>query len=166
MLIEAWARLRPDGWHLRIAGPDEAGHRAAVEALVVRHGLAEVVSFIGPVKGDAKTDEYRAADLFVLPTHSENFGMVVAEALSYGVPVLTTQGSPWRELETEHCGWWVAPTVDGILAGLSEATATSCKTRFEMGRRGRALIAARYAWGRIAQQFLAAYAGAIGGTRA
>ena len=119
MLIEAWVRLRPEGWRLRIAGPDEAGHRAEIEALVIRHRLAGVVSFLGPVEGKAKTDAYRTADLFILPTHSENFGMVVAEALSYGVPVLTTHGAPWSELETERCGWWVEPTVDGILSGLT-----------------------------------------------
>ncbi len=162
-LIEAWARLRPHNWRLEIAGPDEAGHRAEVEALVARHGLAEVVAFLGPVEGEGKADAYRSADLFVLPTHSENFGMVVAEALSYGVPVLTTHGAPWRELEMEGCGWWVAPTVEGILAGLSAATAATSEVLIEMGRRGRALIAARYGWEPIAQRFLTTYAQMISG---
>lgn len=161
MLLEAWARLRPSGWRLLIAGPDEGGHRAEVEALVVRHRLTGDVSFLGPVKGEAKTSAYRTADLFLLPTYSENFGMVVTEALSYGVPVLTTRGAPWRELETERCGWWVEPTVDGILTGLTEATAATSETLVKMGRRGRSLVAARYGWQSIAQQFLATYARVI-----
>ena len=161
MLIEAWSRLRPEGWRLRIAGPDVNGHRAEVEALAARHGLAGTVSFPGPVDGDAKANEYRAASIFVLPTHSENFGMVVAEALSYGVPVLTTHGAPWQELETERCGWWVAPAVESLLSGLAEATSAAPDTLIEMGRRGRALIAARYGWGPIAGQFMAAYQQAL-----
>lgn len=161
MLIQAWARLRPSGWRLHIAGPDEGGHRAEVEALVCRHRLIDVVSFLGPVEGEAKANAYHTADLFLLPAYSENFGMVVAEALSYGVPVLTTHGAPWRELETERCGWWVEPTVDGVLAGLTQATAVASEALIEMGRRGRAVIAARYGWEPIAQQFLAAYKQAV-----
>lgn len=157
MLIEAWARLRPAGWSLRVAGPDKCGHRAQVEDLVARRDLNGVVTFLGPVEGEEKAATYRAADLFVLPTHSENFGLVVAEALAYGLPVLTTRGAPWRELETERCGWWVEPTVDGVLAGLSAAIATDPEGRVEMGQRGRALIAARYAWESIAQRFIVVY---------
>ncbi len=157
MLIESWARLRPDGWQLDIAGPDEAGHRAEVEALIQKNSLSSVVSFAGPLEGKAKESAYRAADLFVLPTHSENFGMVVTEALSYGVPVLTTRGAPWSELISARCGWWVAPTIDGILSGLAEATTTAPEVLLEMGRRGRDLVAERYSWGHIAPGFVAAY---------
>jgi glycosyltransferase involved in cell wall biosynthesis len=163
MLIEAWARLRPAGWSLRIAGPDEGGHRAQVEDLVARRDLNGVVTFLGPVEGEDKAATYRAADLFVLPTYSENFGMVVAEALAHGLPVLTTRGAPWRELETERCGWWVESTVDGVHSGLAAAIAARPEARVEMGRRGRALIAARYAWESIARRFVAVYEQAAGG---
>jgi glycosyltransferase involved in cell wall biosynthesis len=161
MLIEAWARLRPNGWRLRIAGPNETGHRSDVEALVAHYGLVDSVSFLGPLEGKAKAAQYCAADLFVLPTYSENFGMVIAEALSHGLPVLTTQGAPWQHLEIERCGWWVETNVDAILAGLSEATSMSPEALSEMGRRGREMVAARYGWGPIAEQFLAAYEQAI-----
>ncbi len=163
MLIEAWARLRPSGWSLRIAGPDEGGHRAQIEDLVARCGLIGVVTFLGPVEGEEKAATYRAADLFVLPTYSENFGMVVAEALAHGLPALTTRGAPWRELETERCGWWVEATVDGVLSGLAAAIATSPETRHEMGQRGRAMIAARYGWELIAGRFIALYEQAAAG---
>lgn len=157
LLIEAWARLCPSGWRLRIVGPDEGGHTRELAALVNKHGLGNAVTFEGPVEGKSKTEAYRSANLFVLPTHSENFGMVVAEALAHGVPVLTTRGAPWRELETERCGWWVDPTIDGINSALAAATITPLPILREMGERGRTLIANRYSWESIAQQFLTTY---------
>ncbi len=104
MLVEAWARTRPPGWRLVIAGPDEAGHRAEVERRVAQAGLGDMVSFPGPVHGDAKSAVLGAADLFVLPSHSESFGMAVAEALAHEVPVLTTTAAPWPQLTERGCG--------------------------------------------------------------
>lgn len=95
MLVEAWAKVRPANWRLVIAGPDEAGHQGVVERAVAAAGLGEAVSFAGPVAADAKTALLRDADLFVLPSHSESFGMAVAEALAHRTPVLTTTAVPW-----------------------------------------------------------------------
>ena len=105
MLVEAWARIRPQNWILRIAGPDEAGHQKQVERAVSAAGLGEVVSFTGPIEPEMKKSAFFDADLFVLPTHSESFGMVVAEALAHGVPVLTTTAAPWSILRERGCGW-------------------------------------------------------------
>lgn len=157
MLVAAWAKLRPPNWKLRIAGPDENGHRAEIEALIERQGLADAVSFVGPVAGRAKEHEYRAAELFILPTHSENFGLVIAEALSYGIPVLTTRGAPWQELETERCGFWSEPRECEILEALTRATSLSPQMLAEMGARGRELIRGRYGWPRVAESFVLAY---------
>lgn len=157
MLIEAWARVRPVGWLLQIAGPDEAGHRAEVEKAVSVAGLGEVISFVGPRDGQAKTCAFFDADLFVLPTHSESFGMVVAEALAHGLPVLTTTGAPWPILPERGCGWWVDPTVDGIADGLRQATALDSATLHAMGAKGRALVTAEFGWERVAEQFVMIY---------
>ena len=94
-LVRAWAQAAPAGWRLQIAGPDEGGHWSQVEALVTRLGLRGCVNYLGAVEGERKAALFRNADLFVLPTFSENFGVVVAEALAYGVPVITTRGAPW-----------------------------------------------------------------------
>jgi glycosyltransferase involved in cell wall biosynthesis len=157
MLVEAWARVRPEGWHLQIAGPDEAGHRAQVERAVSVAGLKEVVSFLGPVEGEAKNRAYFNADLFILPSYSESFGMAVAEALAHGLPVLTTNGAPWPELAVRGCGWSVDPTVDGIAQGLSQVTSQELAALQAMGTKGRAWVSADFAWGAVASQFLAAY---------
>jgi glycosyltransferase involved in cell wall biosynthesis len=162
MLVEAWARVRPAGWRLVIAGPDEAGHRREVEAAVAAAGLSQLVSFPGPVSGEAKASLLRGADLFVLPSHSESFGMALAEALAHGAPVLTTTAVPWPALEKRQCGWRVPPTADGLAEGLRVATARSPQALKAMGAAGRELIAAEFGWSRIASDFLSLYEAARG----
>jgi glycosyltransferase involved in cell wall biosynthesis len=162
MLVEAWARVRPRGWILKIAGPDEAGHRAAVEQAVAAADLQNTITFVGPVDGPSKHSSLDGAALFILPTHSESFGIAVAEALAHGLPVLTTTAAPWPALSEQGCGWRVAPTVDGLAAGLREATSVDRSTLEAMGARGRAFVAAKLAWDRIAEQYVAMYEELLG----
>jgi glycosyltransferase involved in cell wall biosynthesis len=161
MLIEAWARTRPQGWILRIAGPDEAGHRREVERAVADADLRDVVHFTGPIAPQMKQDCFSKADLFVLPTHSESFGVVIAEALAHGVPVLTTSGAPWSILPKVGCGWWVDANVDGIASGLRAATSLDSETLRALGAKGRDLVALEFSWKSVAQRTLSAYSGML-----
>ena len=158
MLIEVWSRLRPQGWRLVIAGPDEAGHQAELEAAVTAAGLGQVVSFAGPVEGEAKASVLRDADFLVLPSHSESFGMVVAEALALGTPVLTTTAAPWPALEQRGCGWRCAPTPDAIAAKLRRGHRDCDRATLRaMGAAGRDFVAETLGWDRIAAEFIALY---------
>jgi len=114
-LMNSRTNERPP-WQLVLAGPDQAGHKAELVAEAERlgltvadvtanelmdyrtHSLLPDIVFTGPVYGADKDALYRMADLFVLPSYTENFGVVVTDALSYGVPVITTKGAPWSEL--------------------------------------------------------------------
>ncbi|MEY4964883.1 MAG: hypothetical protein RL274_466 [Pseudomonadota bacterium] len=158
LLIEAWSRVRPQGWRLVLAGPDEAGHRAELEALIAGHGLGDVIQFAGPLQGEAKERALFGADLFVLPTHSESFGMAIAEALAHGVPVLTTVGAPWPALTQQSMGWRTPISVDGLAGGLALATAGDVSALRAKGAKGRAFVTAGFSWERVAGQFLATYA--------
>jgi len=162
MLLDAWATVRPEGWTLEIVGPSEEGHRAELEAQARRLGLEDAIQFSGPVADDEKWNVYRRADLFVLPTHSENFGIVVAEALAAGVPALTTTGAPWQDLERRDCGWWVEPTEKALKTALREAVGASDETRRAMGQRGRRLASEQYSWSGVAANMTAAYQWLIG----
>lgn len=157
LLIEAWKRVQPEGWELRIAGPDNGGHRLELENLVDAHGLAEVITFVGPLYGPEKQDFLLQADLFVLPSLSESFGLAIAEALSHKLPVLTTTAAPWKILEMEACGWLVEPTLDAITDGLLRATSQNTQTLGEMGAKGRNWVEAHLRWEQVAEQFLGAY---------
>jgi len=157
MLIEAWANVRPNDWKLILVGPSEGGHRSELEAQVQRQGGGDDIIFEGEVPDDEKWSYYRDADLFILPTYSENFGIVVAEALAAGVPVITTTGTPWKEVATHGCGWWVEPDVDALQGALNEAVQCSDEERAAMGARGRVLVKERYSWQRVGKQMKATY---------
>jgi len=157
-LADAWAQARQPGWRIVIAGPDEGGHRAQVERRFHEAGAGDSVCFAGPAYGEARDALYRAADLFILPSHSENFGLVVPEALACGIPVITTRATPWVELERQGCGWWVDPTVEALTGALRQALALSDAERRTMGERGRDLVAAHYTWEAVAQQVSSNYA--------
>lgn len=152
MLLDAWAKVAPADWRLVIAGNDDSNHLPVVKRKIQELGLSDQVEIAGPLFGEAQEAAYRNANLFVLPSYSENFGIVVAEALSYGVPVLTTTGCPWQELQTHHCGWWVEPTPVCIEAGLNEALSTQNEELTEMGVRGRDLVEEKYQWPGIAER--------------
>jgi glycosyltransferase involved in cell wall biosynthesis len=162
LLLEAWAKVRPADWSLHVVGPDESGHRADLERLGSKLGLGGVVRFSDALAGEAKARAFRESSLFILPSHSENFGIAVAEALSYGLPVITTHGTPWAILESERCGWWVPTHVDGLAAALDDATSRSGAALAAMGERGREMVASRFAWEGIAQQFIDCYRWILG----
>lgn len=157
LLIEAWSRVRRPGWKIVVAGPDEGGHQAQLQRLLELRGVAADFEFVGEVSGRSKEQLFQAADLFILPTHSENFGLVVAEAMSYELPVLTTQGTPWEVLESVGAGWWVEPSVDGIEQGLRSALATTPEARAAMGRAGRQYAERHLTWQAAGQQTFEAY---------
>jgi len=107
--------------------------------------------------GDDKVCALANSELFVLPTHSENFGLVIGEALAFGTPVITTKAAPWRDLETHHCGWWIENDPEALTAALAQAMSLSIEQRREMGRKGRQLVADKYGWYRVGEQMKAAY---------
>jgi glycosyltransferase involved in cell wall biosynthesis len=162
LLVEAWAKVRPSGWKMKIVGPDEDGHRAEVEALIRQAKLEADFEFTGALEGEALHRTYEEADLLILPSHTENFGMVVGEALAHGIPVITTHGTPWKLLETERCGWWMPVSADGLASALDDATRRSPEELTAMGERGRAVVVERFGWNRIAGEFISCYQWVLG----
>lgn len=149
-LVNAWARVRPVGWRAVIVGPDENNYRREIERLVASFGLEAVFEFAGPTSDVGKWKFYEAADLFVLPSHSESFGLAIAEALASGVPVITTDATPWKEIEEKRAGWRIAPGADALTLALDEATRCSDTELKEMGERGREFVCLRFSWDTVA----------------
>ncbi|MBQ8124283.1 MAG: glycosyltransferase [Kiritimatiellae bacterium] len=156
ILLDAWKRLPPTGWRLVVAGPSWRGYLEELKRKVTDEGIVGV-EFIGAVIGEAKDKAYRSADLFILPSYAENFGSVVVEALSYGVTVIATKGTPWAEIEESRCGWWIENDVETIARTLSVAMRLGDSGRARMGQRGRKLVADKYTWTSAASSMLECY---------
>jgi glycosyltransferase involved in cell wall biosynthesis len=163
-LLRAWVRLqgRYDDWDLIITGPDEIGHTAAMQTLASRLGCARV-TWQPPVFGEAKGALYRSADLFVLPTHAENFGLVVGEALAHEIPVITTRNAPWDGLVEHRCGWWIDLNDDDLVTALERAMGLSDDERAAMGGRGRAWVERAFSWPAIGRLMDAVYRWVLAG---
>ena len=171
-LVESWARLKASGradagrWRCElvytVSGEYERDYETRVRARVQELGLAECFMFTGALDDDAKWNAYARADLFVLPTYSENFGIVVAEALWAGVPVITTKGTPWADLETgpdgPACGWWIdLPPKASLERALCEAMSSDAAKLAEMGRRGHELVERKYTWQAVVRPMVDGY---------
>lgn len=144
LLIESVSRLKDQNFNVIIAGEGDQKYIEFLVNLSAKKELEHKIRFLGGVYGQDKWDLYEQANLFVLPTYSENFGIVIIEALAAGVPVITTKGTPWQELETFNCGWWIDLNVVNLCNALNHAINTSREELKSMGKRGRKLVEDKY----------------------
>lgn len=145
-LITAWAALGEkvkDG-ELLIIGAGDVAHHEALKAQAKRLRLTNV-KFTGFLSGQEKEDAINSLSYLAVPSDFENFGMIVAEALMHGVPVMASKGTPWQELASHECGWWIANDAETIKNTLLTALALPEEQRQQMGRNGKALILQQYA---------------------
>lgn len=158
-LAEAWGRLAPrfPEWQLAVAGFDEHGFRRKVVAAIERAGVKDRTTFVGELRDPWRVRMLASASLFVLPTFSENFGIVVLEALASGCPVVTTTGTPWSMLPERGCGWWVDAEPPSLAGALADAMSRSDKELRIMGQRGRALVESDFTWQSVANQMHQVY---------
>lgn len=164
-LIEAWQQLDQslrENWQIEIVGNGEKGYVVSLQKLINDKGLSNEIYIMGPLFGEDKLAAYHRADLFVLPTYSENFGVVVAEALACCVPVITTKGTPWEELNTRKAGWWIEIGAKPLAVALEKAICLNDTERQQMGLNGRKLIEESYCIQSVASQMIELYEWVLG----
>lgn len=147
LLLEGFARcawLDPS-LHLVMAGPDDAGWRAELERQAATLGLQDRVTWTGPLYGAMKWSAFAAADVFALPSHQENFGVSVAEALAMGVPVLVSREvNIWPGIVEDGAGFAEADSAEGVALMLARWIALGETERRAMRERARQCFAARF----------------------
>lgn len=165
ILIDAWQQLDKglrENWQIEIAGNGEDNYIASLQKGINDKGLATEIRIIGPQFGEAKLAAFNRADLFVLPTYSENFGIVIAEALACGVPVITTKGTPWEELNTCNAGWWIDIGAKPLAETLTKALQLKKIDLQTLGVNGRNLIEEKYSIQSVASCTLELYQWILG----
>lgn len=168
-LVDAFARLGETArnWEMElvytVSGEFEKAYEDKVRARVQELGLSDKFIFTGALNDEEKWQAYARADLFVLPTYSENFGIVVAEALWAKVPVVTTKGTPWKDLEDYKCGWWIDIGMEPLINALTEAMALSPDELQAMGEQGCKLVEEKYTWDAVVKAMVKGYEEVLNG---
>lgn len=157
VLLEAWAKVRPAGWKLRLVGANEINQKALLAAKVRELGIADSVEILEPVYGGAKEQCLRESQLFFLVSKSENFGISAAEAMAVGLPVITSKEIPWSCVASENLGWWVPGQVEPLAEVIEAATQLEPKELAAIGTRGRDYARETFGWDRIAKEFIQTY---------
>ena len=159
LLFEAWKRIHTDyqDWQLLVIGNGEAEYIHSLENRVENLGLKDSIKVLPPVFGEAKIKVYQESALFCLPSFSENFGMVIAEAMSCGTPVITTTNCPWNILNETNTGWCIDLSVDNLEHALREGMRMDANALYDMGQRASKLIFDNFDYRSVTRKTLRLY---------
>ena len=161
LLIPALEKLLAEGldFHFVLAGsnPQDPDYENKIRQELERSPLGKRTTITGFVAGEFKASLLQDADLFVLPSYYENFGIAVAEAMSYGTPVVISEGVYiWEEVKQAEAGWVCASEVNALTSALQEALRDE-EERLRRGLNAREHALKNYSWSAIARQTIAAY---------
>jgi len=142
-LLHAMKMLDDQAVILDLYGNGSDAYRHHLQRLVRELALEQVVRFHGHVDGDGKAAAFANADVCVVPSYSENFGMVVAESLAHGVPVIASRGTPWAGLENHDCGLWVDNEPESLANAIRRFNSDDLRAA---GSRGRVWMIENFSW--------------------
>lgn len=156
-LLYGIAKLpRPQDCELIIMGKGDDAYEQFLRNEVHRLGLKNV-KFNGFVSGREKYEQLAQLSCLFVPSDFENFGMIVTEALSVGTPVMASLGTPWEELNTTGCGWWIDRTPENIAQVMQEVIDMPTNELIMMGEKGRTLVYEKYSAPKVATQMQCLY---------
>ena len=157
-LLFAWKELQitHSDWDLLIVGKGDFNYEKYLKDISKNLDLKRVC-FSGALFGDEKSVAFFKSDLFVLPSHSENFGIAVAEALAHGCPAVVSKGAPWSDLEKNDCGWSTDNDVTSLVNILDISMSNSKNKLHDMGLNGRNWMKAEFDWHLVALKMNKSY---------
>jgi glycosyltransferase involved in cell wall biosynthesis len=146
-------------WSLTIAGKGADLYVAGLRRQVAALGLDTRVHMVGEVVGEVKKRLFENSDVVIVPSHTESFGLVVAEALAHGVPVIASKYTPWSALEEKRCGLWVENDPRSLADAICRSSTLPLQ---EMGERGREWMRKDFSWQTATQKMLDLYSSMLG----
>lgn len=163
-LIKAWIELgdKTKQAKLVIMGKGDADYEQHLKNIVRSHSLSNV-EFTGFVTGREKFERLASLTALCVPSDFENFGMIVTEALSVGTPVIASLGTPWQELNTEHCGFWVKNDADTLAEAIKTILNLPADEIIRMGENGKRLVKEKYQDTQVASMMAQLYSWIIDG---
>ena len=156
-LLQARSILKDDtrsSLSLVIAGAGSAEYTKHLQYIISRMSPVERPKMVGAVLGGEKERLFANADVVVVPSHTENFGLVVAEALARAVPVIASKGTPWQRVEEIGCGLWVDNSPQSLANAIKQISRMPLR---EMGRRGREWMLREFSWDLTAKRTMELY---------
>lgn len=156
-LLDACASLKPQldrPWSLTIAGGGDSRYVNSLQARIGSLGLGPQVAMVGEAIGEAKDALFSHADVVVVPSYTENFSVVMAEALAHAIPVIASTGTPWQRVEAVGCGLWVNNTPESLSSAIQKM---STSPLHEMGQRGREWLKQEFRWDVAADSIVKCY---------
>lgn len=141
-------------WRLKIAGSGAPEYTQHLQQEVNTLGLSPKVEFLGHLDQQQKRQLFQDADILVAPSYTENFAIVVAEALAHAVPVIASYGTPWRELEEQGCGLWVSNDPESLARAIKKMKGMPLRN---MGLKGRDWMEQAFNWPSIARKMAHVY---------
>lgn len=157
-LLHAWKILENDNkyWSLRIVGPDTDSYSKKMKKLAINLNLKRVY-FNGPLYDTYKVSAYQNAEVYILPTRSENFGLTVLESLASNTPVIVTKAAPWYDIEESSAGWWIEEGITPLVNALKKIMTLDTFELYKMGSNGRLLAEQKFSWEIISNDFVKVY---------
>ncbi|WP_455668832.1 glycosyltransferase [Phocaeicola sp.] len=145
------------GWKVIVAGIESDYTINDLKTISDELKISEIINVVGPLFGEEKWKAYRESDVFILPTLNENFGIVIAESLICGTPVITTKGAPWPQIPKYKCGWWINRSIYELTQAIDDFIKTPIETRKTMGINGRKLIEENFTSDIVARKMVEVY---------
>lgn len=156
ILIDVWDKISKDhkDWCLLVAGPDYSDYATRLSHLADK--IPGQVEYLGMLKGEERLSALSASEFFVLPSYTENFGVAIGEALASGLPVITTTGTPWSEINTINCGFCIDLSSENFEKALNNMLNSSEEELAIKSVKARELIKNNYSWDKQAKSFYSA----------
>lgn len=155
ILLDVWVELVKyfPNWCLLVAGPDYSNYTQKINAIVSKNRIPDNIKVLGMLTGYDKQAVLGASNIFTLPSYTENFGVVIGEAMAAGLPTITTTGVPWSEINSWNCGQQIELSNENLFNSMKSIMGQDDNSLNIMSKNAKSLIKNNYSWSTQAEKF-------------